>query len=162
MTPALADVELYGRVGFRNFYKPGEWTPVTLWAVSDVPVSGQLVVDVIAPNFPPARYIQRADIGRKAIPQTIYVLTPERPIGRIDAQFVSQSRTRARLVLTSMRPLNPKSPIVLNYTGNPHAMDVFKDKGLGFSHEDSGLMAVPRLGKAVRSSAYSEAPVSGG
>ena len=160
-TPILADVEFYGRVGYRNCYRPGEWTPVTVSAVSSVAMPGQIVVDVVARDFPPARYILPTDAVRAPVPQTIYVLMPERPVDHIDVRFVSHGRTRAKLRLTSLTPLNRNAPIVLNYTGKPHVMDLFKDRGLGFAHTDSGLVAVAKAGMA-RDPAYVEAPISGG
>ena len=160
IAPASAAVELYGRVGYRNYYKPGEWTPVTVSAVSNIAIPGQMVIDVVAPDFPPARYIQPTDVVRTAIPQTIYVLMPEKALDHIDVRFVSHGRTRAKLRLTSLIPLNQNSPVVLNCTGDPHAADLFKDKGLGFSHTSSGLVAVEKT--YPRPSEYREEPTSGG
>ena len=160
IAPASAAIELYGRAGYRNYYKPGEWTPVTVSAVSNIAVPGQIVVDVVAPDFPPARYIQLTDVVRVPIPQTIYVLTPEEPLDHIDIRFVSGGRTRAKLRLTSFRPLSYNAPIVLNYTSDPRMMDLFKDKGLGFAHTSSGLVAVEQ--KDPRPSEYQEEPTSGG
>ena len=160
IAPASA-VELYGRVGYRNYYKPGEWTPVTVWAVSSIAMPGQMVVDVSAPDFPPARYVQPTDVVRAPIPQTIYVLVPEKPLDHIDIRFVSRGRTRAKLRLTTLTPLGQYSPMVVNYTGDPHVMDVFKGSGLGFAHTSAGLVAVENQG-SPHPSEYREAPVSGG
>jgi len=154
----LADeIGLDGSVGFGNCYRPGEWTPVTVWGDAAEPISGRLVIEIVTPDWPPARYIQPVRLTNKPVPHTLYVLMPEYPLEHVQVRFVASGRTRAKLEIGRLEPLAPATPLVVNFTHYGGKLAVLNRKALGFAHAPWGLsLAIYSKG------ANAEAPSPGG
>ena len=157
--PALADIDLNFMVGFDGCFRPGEWTPITIWGTSDESLSGQLVVELSTATGSPAQYTQPASIQDVPVPQTVNVLMPYYGLNTIAVKFIADGRIKAEFNIRGpFTPLDPDTPLILHATQNPGGLSFLKKKALGLAHSSSGLSPAMRRQEAGKNKVNYERP----
>lgn len=138
---SASEIVLDGVAGFHNRYRPGEWTPVTVSGISSGPaISGKFVLYIPEAGRPPACYTRAAEISSKPNACTLYVLMPSGPLDELEVRFIAGGRTRARVEIGPLRPLDPAAPFILNLTDIRRPFAAIEGKALGVSHSPFGLV----------------------
>jgi hypothetical protein len=136
---AFAAVDISCVVGYRNYVRPGEWTPVTITSRTDgEAVSGRFVVEVLDPVLPLGRYERSARVSAKPSAHVVYVMLPKMLDAKLRVRFEDRGRTLAETETTPRKRLQSGTPILLNLT-EPRALAPLDGRFMGIMHTQAGM-----------------------